>query len=96
MGFHALGLGFISKKTIENGNGIKMWAGQPLRWWDLCSMGQWDLVKIWAGKWEYDPPPPLQDPLLSKGQIRPTFFIFCVYKHVQSISHSTQQQKRNP
>jgi hypothetical protein len=21
MGFHALGLGFISKKTIENGNG---------------------------------------------------------------------------
>ena len=22
MGFHALGLGFISKKTIENGNGI--------------------------------------------------------------------------
>jgi hypothetical protein len=24
MGFHALGLGFISKKTIENGNGIKI------------------------------------------------------------------------
>ena len=24
MGFHALGLGFINKKTIENGNGIKI------------------------------------------------------------------------
>ncbi len=24
MRFHALGLGFISKKTIENGNGIKI------------------------------------------------------------------------
>jgi hypothetical protein len=24
MGFHALGLGFISNKTIENGNGIKI------------------------------------------------------------------------
>jgi hypothetical protein len=24
IGFHALGLGFISKKTIENGNGIKI------------------------------------------------------------------------
>ena len=24
MGFHALGLGSISKKTIENGNGIKI------------------------------------------------------------------------
>jgi hypothetical protein len=34
--------------------------------------------------------------VLSKGQIRPTFFIFCIYKHVQSISHSTQQHKRNP
>jgi hypothetical protein len=27
----------------------------------ICALGQWDLVKIWAGKWEYDPPPPLQD-----------------------------------
>ncbi len=24
MGFHALGLGFINQKTIENGNGIKI------------------------------------------------------------------------
>ena len=24
MGFHVLGLGFINKKTIENGNGIKI------------------------------------------------------------------------
>jgi hypothetical protein len=24
LGFHALGLGFISNKTIENGNGIKI------------------------------------------------------------------------
>jgi hypothetical protein len=24
MGFHALGLGFVSKKTIENENGIKI------------------------------------------------------------------------
>ena len=24
----------------------------------ICALGQWDLVKIWAGKWEYDPPPP--------------------------------------
>ncbi len=24
MGFHALGLGFINKKTIENGNGTKI------------------------------------------------------------------------
>ena len=22
----------------------------------ICALGQWDLVKIWAGKWEYDPP----------------------------------------
>ncbi len=28
MGFHALGLGFINKKTIENGNGIKVCARQ--------------------------------------------------------------------
>ena len=28
MGFHALGLGFINKKTIENGNGIKVSARQ--------------------------------------------------------------------
>jgi hypothetical protein len=31
---HALGLGFISNKTI--GNGITIWAGQ-LRPWDFCS-----------------------------------------------------------
>ena len=24
----------------------------------ICALGQWDLVKIWAGKWEYDHPPP--------------------------------------
>ena len=23
----------------------------------ICALGQWDLVKIWAEKWEYDPPP---------------------------------------
>ncbi len=28
MGFHALGLGFINKKTIENGDGIKICARQ--------------------------------------------------------------------
>ena len=22
----------------------------------ICAVGQWDLVKIWAGKWELDPP----------------------------------------
>ena len=22
----------------------------------ICAVGQWDLVKIWAGKWEQDPP----------------------------------------
>ena len=44
MGFHALGLGFISNKTIENGIGIKMWDG-------ICAFGHWDLVNILAGKW---------------------------------------------
>jgi hypothetical protein len=31
----------------------------------ICALGQWDLVKIWAEKWEYDPPP-LQDLLSSQ------------------------------
>jgi hypothetical protein len=54
MGFHALGL--ISNKTIENGNGLRF--EQDSHWDDgVCALGQWDLVKIWAGKWEYDPPP---------------------------------------
>ncbi len=22
----------------------------------ICAVGRWDLVKIWAGKWEWDPP----------------------------------------
>jgi hypothetical protein len=53
MEFHVLGLGFIMENTIENGNGIKIWARQLLRRWDLCS---WDLVKICAGNWEEEPP----------------------------------------
>jgi hypothetical protein len=28
----------------------------------ICALGQWDLVKIWAEKWEYDPPPPPSGP----------------------------------
>ena len=23
----------------------------------ICAVGRWDLVKIWAGKWEKDPRP---------------------------------------
>jgi hypothetical protein len=32
--------------------------------WDdgICALGQWDLVKIWDGKWEYAPPPPPSGP----------------------------------
>ena len=37
MGFHALGLGFVCKKTIQSGNGIKIWAERPLRRRNLCS-----------------------------------------------------------
>jgi hypothetical protein len=51
--------GFISKKTIENGNGIKIWAGQPLRWWDLCS---WTMGFRQNLGWEMGIRPPLQDP----------------------------------
>jgi hypothetical protein len=35
IGLHALGVGFISKKTIDDG---------------ICALGHWDLVKIWAGE----------------------------------------------
>ena len=55
MGFNALGLGFINKKTIEIGMGLGF--EQDLeqdRHSDdgICAVGRWDLVKIWAGKWE--------------------------------------------
>jgi hypothetical protein len=63
MGFHALGLGFIGKKTIENGNGIKIWAGQPLRWWNLCS-GTMRFSQNLGWKIGIRPPPPLQDTLI--------------------------------
>ena len=52
MGFHALGLGFINKKTIENGNmGLRF---EQDRHSDdgICAVGRWDVVKIWDGKWE--------------------------------------------
>jgi hypothetical protein len=32
----------------------------------ICALGQWDLVKIWAGKWEYDPPLPPSGPSENK------------------------------
>ena len=55
MGFHALGMGFTSNKTLGNGNEIKIWAGQPLGRWNLCS---WTLgfSQIWAGWWEWELP----------------------------------------
>jgi hypothetical protein len=61
MGFRALGLGFISKKTLENINGIESWAGQPLKRWDLCF---WTLdlaIKIRAA-WGMGIGTPLQVP----------------------------------
>ena len=40
MGFHALGLGFISKKTIENGNGIKINLSRTAT--EMMGFGLWD------------------------------------------------------
>ena len=41
MGFHALGLGFMSNKKTQNGH-----------WGDgIGAPGYWDLGKNWAGKW---------------------------------------------
>ncbi len=33
----------------------------------ICAVGRWDLVKIWAGKWEYRTPPsgPSKEALVS-------------------------------
>ena len=60
MGFHALGLGFINKKTIENGNGTKIRARQALRQWDLCSGTMGFSHNL---GWEMGIGSPLQDPL---------------------------------
>ena len=72
MGFHALGLGFINKKTIENGNGTKIRARQALRQWDLCSGTMGFSHNL---GWEMGIGSPLQDPHIStyilKGQKMP-------------------------
>jgi hypothetical protein len=47
MGFHALGLRFISQKTIENGFEQDNHLDDG-----ICALGHWDLVKICGGKWE--------------------------------------------
>ena len=60
MGFHALGLGFISKKTIENENGIQILARQALRQRDLCSGGMRCSQNL---GWEMGIGYPVQDPL---------------------------------
>ena len=53
MGFHALGLGFISKKNNRKLMGMGLRFEQDSYIDDgICALGQWDLVKIWAGKWE--------------------------------------------
>ena len=50
--FHALGLGFIGKKTIERGSGIMISSKQPLGLIVHLDTG------IWAGKCEKKPPSP--------------------------------------
>ena len=46
-------LGFINKKTIENENiGLRFEQGRHCDE-GICAVGRWDLVKIWAVKWEY-------------------------------------------
>ena len=60
MWFHALGLGFINKKPIENGNRTKIWARQAQWQRDLCS-GTMGFSKNLG--WEMGIGSPLQDPL---------------------------------
>ena len=58
MGFHSLGLGnYQPKNNSKSGNGIKIWAGQPLRRWDLCS---WPLGFSWNLGWEIGKRTPLE------------------------------------
>jgi hypothetical protein len=82
MGFHALGLGFISNKTIEKGNGIKIWAGQPLRWWDLCS-GTMGFSQNLG--WEMGIRPP---PLFRTLLIRWRFYLFLKTENSRRVVES--------
>ena len=62
MGFHALGLGFINQKTIENGDGTKISARQALRQRDLCSETMGFSKNL---GWEMGIGSPFQDPLVN-------------------------------
>ena len=64
MGFHALGLGFVKKKTIETGNGTKIQARQARRRRDLCSgtMGFSQNLGWKMGIGSPPPPPPPRTP----------------------------------
>ena len=52
MGFCALGLGFMKKKTIENGNGISICATQA----GIVGLELGFEKKQFPGKWDEDPP----------------------------------------
>jgi hypothetical protein len=49
IGFHVLGLGFISKKQQKMGMGLRFEQSRTEHD-EICALGQWDLVMIWPGK----------------------------------------------
>ena len=50
MGFGSFGLGIKNRETMKIGNGIGIWA--------KCTLGRWDLSKIWAREMRFVFPPP--------------------------------------
>jgi hypothetical protein len=64
--------------------------------WDdgICAQGQWDLVKIWAGKWEYDPPfrtlIAVRDKFIDTDKLI-LFKTYRVYIYVRKSMHTQHQ-----
>jgi hypothetical protein len=91
MGFHALGLGFISIKTIENGNGIKIWAGQPQRWWDLCSGTMGFSQNLgWEMGIRPPPPPPPSEP---SAEVKPIVASLTALSNAKQIQIWVQTER---